>query len=34
MMILSNIGVVLFFIVFIFLILCIILFFKKNGKVK
>ncbi|TKH09176.1 calcium-binding protein, partial [Bacillus wiedmannii] len=32
MTILSNIGAALFFIAFIFLILCIISFFKKNGK--
>ncbi|MGN4860856.1 excalibur calcium-binding domain-containing protein [Bacillus cereus] len=34
MTILSNIGAALFFIAFIFLILCIISFFKKNGKAK
>ncbi|PEI81565.1 excalibur calcium-binding domain-containing protein [Bacillus wiedmannii] len=34
MAILSNIGVALFFIAFILLILCIISFFKKNGKAK
>ncbi len=32
MAILSNIGAALFFIAFILLILCIISFFKKNGK--
>ncbi|MCI4056426.1 excalibur calcium-binding domain-containing protein [Bacillus cereus] len=34
MTILSNIGASLFFIAFILLILCIISFFKKNGKAK
>ena len=34
MTILSNIGAALFFIAFILLILCIISFFKKNGKAK
>ncbi|HFJ9492990.1 excalibur calcium-binding domain-containing protein [Bacillus cereus] len=34
MSILSNIGAALFFIAFILLILCIISFFKKNGKAK
>ncbi|MBJ8110753.1 excalibur calcium-binding domain-containing protein [Bacillus cereus group sp. N6] len=34
MAILSNIGAALFFIAFILLILCIISFFKKNGKAK
>ncbi|PGN99668.1 calcium-binding protein [Bacillus cereus] len=34
MAVLSNIGVALFFIAFILLILCIISFFKKNGKAK
>ncbi|MDZ4468508.1 excalibur calcium-binding domain-containing protein [Bacillus cereus] len=34
MTILSNIGAALFFIAFILLILCIISFFKKNGKTK
>ncbi|MFL1663258.1 excalibur calcium-binding domain-containing protein [Bacillus cereus] len=34
MLILSNIGAALFFIAFILLILCIISFFKKNGKAK
>ena len=34
MSILSNIGAALFFIAFILLILCIISFFKKNGKSK
>ncbi|MFV5913226.1 excalibur calcium-binding domain-containing protein [Bacillus cereus] len=34
MTILSNIGAALFFIAFIRLILCIISFFKKNGKAK
>ncbi|PEP52160.1 calcium-binding protein [Bacillus wiedmannii] len=34
MAILSNIGATLFFIAFILLILCIISFFKKNGKAK
>ncbi|PFD74633.1 excalibur calcium-binding domain-containing protein [Bacillus cereus] len=34
MTILSNIGVALFLIAFILLILCIISFFKKNGKAK
>ncbi|MEB9553068.1 excalibur calcium-binding domain-containing protein [Bacillus cereus] len=34
MTVLSNIGAALFFIAFILLILCIISFFKKNGKAK
>ena len=34
MAILSNIGAALFFIAFILLVLCIISFFKKNGKAK
>ncbi|PFC33825.1 calcium-binding protein, partial [Bacillus thuringiensis] len=34
MAILSNIGAALFSIAFILLILCIISFFKKNGKAK
>ncbi|PDY03767.1 calcium-binding protein [Bacillus cereus] len=34
MSILSNVGAALFFIAFILLILCIISFFKKNGKSK
>ncbi|KFL65405.1 putative membrane protein [Bacillus anthracis] len=34
MAILSNIGTALFLIAFILLILCIISFFKKNGKAK
>ncbi len=34
MAILSNIGATLFFIAFILLVLCIISFFKKNGKAK
>ncbi|HDV8368783.1 MULTISPECIES: excalibur calcium-binding domain-containing protein [Bacillus] len=34
MTLLSNIGAALFFIAFILLILCIISFFKKNGKAK
>ncbi|PGK35204.1 calcium-binding protein [Bacillus anthracis] len=34
MAILSNIGAALFFIAFILLILCIISFFKKNGKAQ
>ncbi|MED1057866.1 excalibur calcium-binding domain-containing protein [Bacillus mycoides] len=34
MVVLSNIGVALFFIAFILLILCIISFFKKTGKTK
>ncbi|MGG0469091.1 excalibur calcium-binding domain-containing protein [Bacillus albus] len=34
MAILSNIGAALFFIAFILFILCIISFFKKNGKAK
>ena len=34
MTILSNIGAALFFIAFILFILCIISFFKKNGKAK
>ncbi len=34
MTILSNIGTALFLIAFILLILCIISFFKKNGKAK
>ncbi|MEI2316020.1 excalibur calcium-binding domain-containing protein [Bacillus paramobilis] len=34
MAILSNIGATLFFIAFILLILCILSFFKKNGKAK
>ena len=34
MAVLSNIGAALFFIAFILLILCIISFFKKNGKAK